>query len=103
MHVQSDEELTFDVETAIKVCRNAGYFQHAVYLAEKYEEHDWYIFVYVIDFYATFSYCVTIFIRYLRIQLDDLGNYNDALAYINRLPSDMVRCRFLLYFFLLVW
>ncbi|KAI9137953.1 hypothetical protein BKA69DRAFT_1127735 [Paraphysoderma sedebokerense] len=67
--LKSDEELTFDVETAIKVCRNAGYFQHAVYLAEKYEEHDW----------------------YLRIQLDDLGNYNDALAYINRLPSDMIK------------
>lgn len=30
----------FDLETAIQVCRQAGYYEHAVYLAEKFEEHD---------------------------------------------------------------
>lgn len=37
---QNDEDLTFDLETAITVCRQAGYFEHAVYLAERFEEHD---------------------------------------------------------------
>lgn len=37
---QTDSDLTFDLETAIQVCRQAGYYEHAVYLAEKFEEHD---------------------------------------------------------------
>ena len=24
-----------------QVCRQAGYYKHAVYLAEKFEQHDW--------------------------------------------------------------
>jgi len=34
-------ELHFDVETAIKVCRQAGYNQHALQLAEKQQKHKW--------------------------------------------------------------
>jgi len=40
---QTDSDLTFDPETAIQVCRQAGYYEHAVYLAEKFEEHDLYV------------------------------------------------------------
>ncbi|KAK2560039.1 Vacuolar protein sorting-associated protein 11-like protein [Acropora cervicornis] len=61
--IMTDRELNFDVETAIKVCRQAGYFRHAVYLAEKYEQHD----------------------LYLKIQLEDLKDYQRALSYIGKL------------------
>lgn len=61
--IQTDSELNFDVETAIKVCRQAGYFQHALELSEKYEQHDW----------------------YLRIQLEDIKDYRKALKYMKRL------------------
>jgi hypothetical protein len=38
--IKADTDLNFDLETAISVCRQAGYFEHAVYLAEKFQEHD---------------------------------------------------------------
>ena len=60
------EELPFDLETAIRVCRQAGYFEHASYLAKKYERHE----------------------DYLRIQIEDAGNYKDALSYLRRLGPD---------------
>lgn len=31
------------VETAIKVCRQAGYHEHALYLAKRHHEHAWYL------------------------------------------------------------
>jgi len=58
----------FDVETAIKVCRSAGYYEHAVYLADKHEQHD----------------------SYLKTQLEDLHNYKKAVEYIGRLKFDEV-------------
>ncbi|EDO40102.1 predicted protein, partial [Nematostella vectensis] len=61
--IMSEKELNFDVETAIKVCRQAGYFKHAVNLANKFEQHDW----------------------YLKIQLEDLHDYQKALEYIAQL------------------
>ena len=39
---QEDQTLTFDVETAIKVCCQANYHRHALALAQKYQRHDWY-------------------------------------------------------------
>ncbi len=63
-----DREVDFDVETAIKVCRSAGYFSHALYLAEKHEEHDW----------------------YLKIQLEDIKDYQKALDYIGKLQFSEV-------------
>ncbi|KAK1224476.1 Vacuolar protein sorting-associated protein 11 [Marasmius sp. AFHP31] len=60
------EELPFDLETAIRVCRQAGYFDHAGYLAKKYERHE----------------------EYLRIQIEDAGRYSDALAYLRKLGVD---------------
>ena len=65
-----DREVDFDVETAIKVCRSAGYYQHALYLAEQHNQHDW----------------------YLKIQLEDIQDYQKALDYIGRLDFDEV-CR----------
>jgi len=62
------EELPFDLDTAIRVCRQAGYFEHASYLARKYERHE----------------------DYLRIQIEDAGNVKDALAYLRKLGPDAV-------------
>lgn len=59
-------ELPFDLETVIRVCRQAGYFDHAVYLARKYDRHD----------------------DYLRIQIEDAGKYKDALAYLRKLGPE---------------
>lgn len=58
-----DREVDFDVEIAIKVCRQAGYYSHALYLAEKHGQHNW----------------------YLRIQLEDQKDYIKALEYIGKL------------------
>ncbi|GBE90218.1 hypothetical protein SCP_1900670 [Sparassis crispa] len=60
------DELPFDLDTAIRVCRQAGYFEHASYLAKKYERHE----------------------DYLRIQIEDAGNYKDALMYLRRLGTE---------------
>ncbi|CAG8751332.1 12664_t:CDS:2, partial [Cetraspora pellucida] len=60
-----NEELKFDVETAIKVCRQAGYYEHAVYLAEKSHEH----------------------YSYLKIQIEDVKDFENALEYIRKLGS----------------
>ncbi|XP_057461596.1 vacuolar protein-sorting-associated protein 11 homolog [Actinidia eriantha] len=59
-------ELKFDVETAIRVCRAANYHEHAMYVAKKAGRHEW----------------------YLKILLEDLGSYEEALQYISSLePS----------------
>ena len=65
---EKQQELPFDLDTAIRVCRQAGYFDHASYLAKKYERHE----------------------DYLRIQIEDAGNYKLALAYLRRLGSETV-------------
>ncbi|CAG8448752.1 2420_t:CDS:10 [Acaulospora colombiana] len=68
--IKTDNELTFDLETAIKVCRQAGYHEHAVYLAKKFGEHD----------------------LYLKIQIEDVEDYQNALEYIRKLgPSEANR------------
>ncbi|KAJ8321881.1 hypothetical protein KUTeg_000352 [Tegillarca granosa] len=58
-----DREVDFDVETAIRVCRQASYYKHALFLAEKHQKHEW----------------------YLRIQLEDIKDYQKALEYIGKL------------------
>lgn len=67
-HLEKLPELPFDLDTAIRVCRQAGYFDHASYLAKKYERHE----------------------DYLRIQIEDAGNYKLALAYLRRLGPETV-------------
>ncbi|KFO31059.1 Vacuolar protein sorting-associated protein 11 like protein [Fukomys damarensis] len=63
---KSESEVHFDVETAIKVLRQAGYYSHALYLAENHAHHEW----------------------YLKIQLEDIKNYQEALQYIGKLPFE---------------
>lgn len=53
----SIDKLPFNLETVIHVCRQTGYFEHASYLAKKYEWHK----------------------EYLRIQIEDARNYADRL------------------------
>ncbi len=72
------DELPFDLETAIRVCRQAGYFEHASYLAKKYDRHE----------------------EYLQIQIEDAGNYKDALTYLRRLGVEAV-CIVILFYFTL--
>ena len=60
------EALDFDIDIAIRVCRQAGYNNHALSLAKAHGKH------------AT----------YLQIQLDDLNNYEEALSYISSLPFE---------------
>jgi hypothetical protein len=62
------DELPFDLDTAIRVCRQAGYFEHASYLAKKYERHE----------------------DYLRIQIEDAKNFRDALMYLRKLGPEAV-------------
>ncbi|KAI8997885.1 hypothetical protein BDB01DRAFT_864962 [Pilobolus umbonatus] len=61
--IKTDTDLNFDLETAINVCRQAGYYEHAVYLAEKFHEHD----------------------MYLDIVIEDTKQYDTALSYIRKL------------------
>lgn len=63
------DELPFDLDTAIRVCRPAGCFKYASCLVQKYERHE----------------------DYLRIQIEDAGNYKDALTYLRRLGAEAVR------------
>ena len=65
---EKPRELPFDLDTAIRVCRQAGYFDNASYLAKKYHRHE----------------------DYLRIQIEDAGNHKLALAYLRRLGPETV-------------
>ncbi|KAF8656769.1 hypothetical protein HU200_060493 [Digitaria exilis] len=59
-------EIKFDVETAIRVCRAAGYHEHAMFVAKKAGRHE----------------------LYLKILLEDLGRYDEALQYISGLEAN---------------
>ncbi|CAI9266352.1 unnamed protein product [Lactuca saligna] len=60
-----DGEIKFDVETAIRVCRAANYHEHAMFVAKRSGRHEW----------------------YLKILLEDLGRYDEALQYISSLDQ----------------
>lgn len=60
-----DREVDFDVDIAIKVCRQASP-EDALLLARKHRKHEW----------------------YLRIQIEDKAEYKSALEYINTLDFD---------------
>jgi hypothetical protein len=57
----------FDLDTAISMCRQGGYYDQAVFLAKKHGEHEL-----VVD-----------------ILIEDSKNYEDALDYIWRLNPDL--------------
>ena len=64
--IRAPGELKFDLETAIAMCRQGGYFEQAAYLATKHGENEL-----VID-----------------ILIEDLKKYAEALQYIWRLPAE---------------
>lgn len=69
LFIKSDDgvgEIKFDVETAIRVCRAANYHEHAMYVAKRAGRHE----------------------LYLKILLEDLGRYEEALQYINSLEPN---------------
>ena len=65
----SEEEWLFDVETAIHVCRSAGYFTQALFLAEKYKQHEW----------------------YMKIQLENMKQYKETIKYLTGIPLNETR------------
>ncbi|KAM0747362.1 hypothetical protein T439DRAFT_344059 [Meredithblackwellia eburnea MCA 4105] len=69
------DEPPFDLETAIRVCRQAGYFDHAVWLAERYGEHQ----------------------EYLRIQIEDRGDFKGSLKYLRKLGPRVAETNLLRY------
>lgn len=75
-----DRDVDFDVETAIRVCRQAGYFKHALVLADKHQKHEF----------------------YLRIQLEDVLDYPKALSYIHGLDFTEAEANMKLYGKLLI-
>lgn len=67
--IKQPGDLKFDLDTAITMCRQGGYFEQAAYLAKKHGENDL-----VVD-----------------ILIEDLKNYNDALNFIWHLDPDTVK------------
>jgi hypothetical protein len=67
--IKSPDDLKFDLDTAITMCRQGGYYDQAAYLARKHNEHDL-----VVD-----------------VLVEDCKKYAEALAYIWRLDPDTVR------------
>lgn len=63
---KEEQQVDFDVEVAIKVCRQAGYHDQALALAKKHNLHEW---------------C-------LQIQLEDLQKYQEGLQYIGSLDFE---------------
>ncbi|KAI9023191.1 hypothetical protein DFJ74DRAFT_606005 [Hyaloraphidium curvatum] len=61
---KEDSDLAFDVETAVAVCRSAGYARQALALAARYGHHD----------------------SHVAIQVEDLREYAGAVDYISNLP-----------------
>ncbi|CAF5070201.1 unnamed protein product, partial [Rotaria sp. Silwood1] len=62
----SDVDLSFDVDIAIDVCRQANYFDEALALSAKYRRHD----------------------KYIKIQIENKKDYDKALTYIQTLKFD---------------
>ena len=67
---QNDErEVYFDVETAVRVCRSAGYFEQALALTRKHKQHN----------------------SHLKILLEDTKDFHKALEYMATLEFEQVR------------
>jgi hypothetical protein len=59
------ENIEFDVDTVIKVLRQSGYHNQALDLSRKHNKHE----------------------DYLKIQLEDVKNFTEALSYMKQLDS----------------
>lgn len=66
--IKAPGELKFDLETAIAMCRQGGYFEQAAYLATKHGEND----------------------MVVSILVEDSQKYAEALEFISRLEPDVV-------------
>ena len=66
--IKAPGELKFDLETAIAMCRQGGYFEQAAYLATKHGEND----------------------MVVSILVEDSQKYAEALEFISRLEPDAV-------------
>ncbi|AEO62020.1 hypothetical protein MYCTH_2312908 [Thermothelomyces thermophilus ATCC 42464] len=64
--IKTPGDLKFDLDTAISMCRQGGYYEQAAYLAKKHQEHDL-----VVD-----------------ILIEDSKAYNEALDYIWHLDPE---------------
>ncbi|KAK2791986.1 hypothetical protein FQN51_001959 [Onygenales sp. PD_10] len=73
--IKAPGELKFDLETAIAMCRQGGYFEQAAYLATKHGESDM-----VVD-----------------ILIEDSKKYSEALKYIWSLEPDMAYANLMKY------
>ena len=58
----------FDTESAIRVCRQAGYFEHALKLALRFQQHE----------------------LYLKVLIESLQEYDKAVAYLTNLPRSQI-------------
>lgn len=63
-HPMDKPKIKFDVETAVKVLRMAGYYSHALAIAKSANEPHWYV----------------------DILLEDLGNYDEGIKFVFSLP-----------------
>ena len=66
--IKAPGELKFDLETAIAMCRQGGYFEQAAYLATEHGEND----------------------MVVSILVEDSQKYAEALKFISRLEPDAV-------------
>ncbi|RFU34575.1 hypothetical protein B7463_g1789, partial [Scytalidium lignicola] len=65
--IKSPGDLKFDLDTAISMCRQGGYYEQAAYLATKHGEHE----------------------LVVNILIEDSKKYNEALQYICRLEPEI--------------
>jgi hypothetical protein len=73
--IKAPGELKFDLETAISMCRQGGYFDQAAYLARKHGDNDM-----VVD-----------------ILIEDSQKYAEAVQYIRKLDVEVVSIESILY------
>ena len=73
--IRQPDELRFDLDTAIVMCRQAGYYDQAAFLARRHNEHGL-----VVD-----------------ILVEDLKKYAEALAYVVRLEPKEAYANFMKY------
>lgn len=66
--IKQEGDLKFDLDTAISMCRQGGYYEQAAYLATKHGEHEL-----VVD-----------------ILIEDSKKYDAALQYVSRLDPEAV-------------
>lgn len=69
--IKSPGDPKFDLDTAIAMCRQGGYYDQAAYLARKHDQHEL-----VVD-----------------VLIEDSKKYEEALAYIWRLEPTLVGIR----------